>query len=849
MAKQTGRRTKGKSQPKLAHYEAKRDFSKTSEPPPRPLAQDSKKKKTSKALRFVIQKHAARRLHYDLRLELDGVLKSWAVTRGPSLATGEKRLAVEVEDHPIDYADFEGTIPAGEYGGGDVIIWDRGEWLSEGDPHHGLTKGHLKFELRGEKLKGHWHLVRMRPRKKTTKPQWLLIKADDEAARTGAAAEVTDIAPQSVKTGRVIGALRKIPPSPERPPGSRRSSRIKTSKMPDFIEPCLAMRVDKTPDSPHYIHEIKFDGYRIQIHCDGKTIRYVSRSGLDYTDRLVPSPLHDTVKALRLQGTILDGELVVEGPSGLTDFAALQTALTNNIRSAFVFMAFDCLFHDGVDARGRPLTERKDILRTILERSDGASLRFSDMIAQGGTSLLTHACRLGLEGIVSKKANSLYRSGRNFDWVKSKCVMREEFVIAGFTPSTVMKRGIGSLVLGAYDGDHLVPTGRAGSGFTVEMAHALYETLSSLRQERSPFSRKPTTSWARHALWTEPRLVADIEFRGVTSDGALRHPVFKGLRDEKDPRSVTLKVDMVKPSKTAKATISGVTLTHPERILWPDSGVTKQGLLDYYDAVFPWMMPFITDRPLALIRCPEGVGAHCFFQKHAWAGLNASVRRVRDPADGDELLVINSFQGLAAFAQAGVLEIHPWGSHIATIEYPDLMVFDLDPGENVGWSAITMAAREIRDRLNALKLTSFVKTSGGKGLHVVVPLAPKSKWPMVKAWTQEFSAAMAADSPRSYVSTIKKSARRGKILIDYLRNGRGATAVAAYSPRARAGAPVSTPLSWEELDHVAPGQFHMGNILQRLTHSMGDPWEEFFKLKQPLPLTLTRSRTKSGTRR
>lgn len=859
----------------LATYAAKRDFSKTREPKPRAPA-----KRSPKSQLFVIQKHAARRLHYDLRLELDGVLKSWAVTRGPSLEPGEKRLAVQVEDHPLDYADFEGTIPKGEYGGGEVIVWDRGAWTSDGDPHKGLAKGHLDFTLDGEKLHGRWHLVRMRARRGETKPQWLLIKSDDDAARMGADAEITERAPLSVKTGRPIEALvdgkepewssKSGPPAnaksgeKARPAGktgrgekaeaagktragAKAISRKGAKPLPAFIEPCLATLVDSTPDDPAFIHEIKFDGYRIQIRAENGRVKYLSRSGLDYTDRVVPSPVHDAVVAQGWDGTIVDGELVVEGAGGLTDFSALQGVLKKGDRHRLHFVAFDCLFRDGHDLRGKPLAERKALLRDILPKDPAASLRYSEEIRTGGKALLDHACRLGLEGIVSKRADAPYRSGRGRDWVKSKCVQRDEFVIAGFTQSTALKRAVGALILGAYEKGKLMPVGRAGSGFTTESALTLHETLSAKRRDTPPFAVKPETSLARGANWTEPEFVADIEYRGVTPDGALRHPVFKGLRDDKDPRSVTRNSSM--KAKPDGKTVPAVTLTHPERILWPDAGVTKQGLYDYYESITPFMGPHVFGRPLALIRCPDGAAGHCFFQKHEWAGLSDKVRRMPDPNGEGNWLVVDDFAGLAAFAQAGVLEIHPWGSRIDDIERPDRIIFDLDPGDGVSWTAMIEAAREIRERLRAMKLESFVKTSGGKGLHVVLPLKPALEWPAVKDWTHDFANAMAADSPQHYVATIKKAARTGKILVDYLRNGRGATAVAAFSPRARPGAPVSAPVEWDELDQIAPAQFSIGNILSRLDHLKRDPWDGFLKIKQTLPQPRQGTAKKTGTRR
>ena len=844
----TGSRTKKKP---LADYGAKRDFSKTREPKPSTGKARTKAPRPRAALTFVVQKHAARRLHYDLRLELDGVLKSWAVTRGPSLQPGEKRLAVQVEDHPLDYGDFEGTIPQGEYGGGAVIVWDRGTWSSDGDPHAGLNKGHLVFSLRGEKLRGDWHLVRMRARRNETKPQWLLIKSDDEAARTGPGADITATAPLSVKTGRPIEALAH-PDTSMAKPALRKQGRAKRRQkqdLPSFIEPCLASLVNTTPQGANFLHEIKFDGYRIQIHCRDGTIRYLSRSGLDYTDKIVPSALHDEIVSCRWNDTIIDGELIVESASGVSDFAALQNALKKGQRERFIFMAFDCLFHDGKDLRSSPLHERKEILQAILP-GHVHRVRFSEEIAEGGKALLDHACRLGLEGIVSKRRDAPYRSGRGLDWVKSKCTTRDDFVIAGFTASTAMRRAIGALVLGVYDRQVLTLVGRVGSGFTSDTAQSLYQLLAAHKRPTPPFEVRPEPSLARGAIWTDPVLVADIEFRGVTPDGALRHPVFKGIRDDKEAKSVkrpsTLKPQQAKAEPRPSQSFP---LTHPDRIFWPDVGITKQGLADYYDAIFDWIGPHIIRRPLSLIRCPDGVGSHCFFQKHAWAGLSDIVRRVRDPAGDDEWLMIEKKEGLLAFAQAGVLEIHPWGSRIDHIEQPDRIIFDLDPGEGVTWSALVVAAREIKDRLHDLGRDCFVKTSGGKGLHVVVPIDPDHEWDDVKAWTHDFATRMAADTPQNYVATIKKAARRGKILIDYLRNGRGATAIAAFSPRAREGAPVSAPIAWDELDAIAPSQFHLGNIMSRLDHLKTDPWQDFFKVRQSLPLASRPQKPKKGTRR
>jgi bifunctional non-homologous end joining protein LigD len=831
----------------LETYRAKRRFETTPEPKGR--------KAKAKGRGFVVQKHAARRLHYDLRLELDGVLKSWAVTRGPSLVPGDKRLAVAVEDHPIDYGTFEGTIPEGEYGGGTVIVWDRGLWQPVGDPHKGLAKGHLDFSLEGEKLRGKWHLVRMARKPRDKHENWLLIKSDDEAARDQDDPDILEERPESVKTTRRIDAVAGEPPGwssktgrimaapnekwrAARPaPAALKGAR--KAPMPAFVPPALATSAKKAPSGARWIHEIKFDGYRLQARLEGGRVSLVTRGGLDWTDKF-GSEIVAAFEALPVDSASIDGELVVETEAGISDFSGLQADLSEGRSDRFVFYAFDLLYLDGQDLRGVPLEARKSALADVLsERS--ARLRPSEHFEDDGEVVRRHACRLGLEGIVSKRRDRPYRSGRTADWLKAKCVLRQEFVIGGFMPSTTSREAIGSLTLGLYEGGALVPVGRAGTGFTTAVAEGLFRRLSPLRVAKSPFSRPLGTEAARHLRYVAPELVAEVEFRGFTADGNLRQAAFKGLREDKPAREV-IREEQAETMPDQRR--SRIELTHPDRVYWPDVGVTKEGLADYYTGVWPRIAPFVTGRPLALLRCPEGIAGQCFFQKHPWNGLDRSIRLCEDPKNKDEgpILTIDDLDGLIALVQAGVLEIHPWGSTTTDIERPDMMIFDLDPGENVSWRAVIDAAFEVRRRLASFGMTGFVKTSGGKGLHVVAPLQPKATWPTAKSFAKSIADQMTADSPDHFVATITKSKRHGKILVDYLRNGRGATAVAPYSTRARPGAPVSLPIGWTELESIAgPAYFTLANAPVRLanlaTDTSADPWDGFRAAAIPVPVT------------
>ncbi|MFG1283460.1 DNA ligase D [Xanthobacter autotrophicus] len=837
-------------------YRAKRNFKTTPEP-------EGRKDGAAQGPEgvFVIQKHAARRLHYDFRLEMDGVLKSWAVTRGPSLVAGEKRLAVHVEDHPLDYGSFEGTIPKGQYGGGNVIIWDHGTWTPVGDPHTSYAKGHLEFTLDGEKLTGRWHLVRMASRTGEMKENWLLIKADDAAARPEGAPDILVEQPNSVVSGRDVGdlspddpprrkaaaarggATRKTAPAPGPAPSPAPSPSLdlalprgaKVAPLPDFVPPSLATLARRAPAGRRYIHEIKFDGYRIEARIEGGKVRLLTRTGLNWTDRFGPD-LVAALSRLPVSDALIDGEIVVEGGNGASDFSALQADLSEGRADRFTYFAFDLLHLNGNDLRGVPLLARKELLEQFIPKGN-ARLRFSAHFEDEGGLVLEHACRLSLEGVVSKLRDAPYRSGRSRDWIKSKCSERQEFVIGGFVPSTTARKAIGSLVLGVFEKGGLVHVGRVGTGFTHKMAAELHALLAPDTVDKSPFSGRLEAEAAHGVVFVKPLHVAEVEFRAWTGDGHLRHAAFHGLRDDKPATDVGREVAAT-TADPEPPPARRVRLTHPDRVYWPDVGLTKEGLADYYAEVWQHMAPFVAGRPLALLRCPEGIEGPHFFQKHPWKGLDRNILQVPDPKEkgGAPYLAIRDLDGLTALVQGAALEIHPFGSTVADWERPDTLIMDLDPGEGVAWPDVIAGAQEVRSRLEAKGLAAFVKTSGGKGLHICTPLRPEADWATLKAFTKKMAQAMAADSPALYVATIAKAKRKGRILVDYLRNQRGATAVAPYSTRARPGASVSMPLSWDELTpQIGPQHFTALNAPARLAHLARDPWGDFRKAAVPLP--------------
>ncbi|MGN6749049.1 MAG: DNA ligase D [Xanthobacteraceae bacterium] len=914
----------------LEIYRKKRKFGVTAEPRGR--------KGRRGGDRYVIQKHAARRLHYDLRLELDGVMKSWAVTRGPSLDPGEKRLAVHVEDHPIEYNSFEGTIPQGEYGGGTVMIWDRGRWIPEGDPHKGYAKGHLDFVLEGKKLRGRWHLVRMRSRDRDRHENWLLIKGRDDEARSGRQGDILEEEPQSVASGRSMDEIAggkgkkrvwhsnrkakasaadvrpqtqrefraelqaqsrsrqkgsaapkanrgKADPktkSNDKPKAKRKSAKRKSAVkaampvaarrsaepargnprrggLPDFVPPSLATLHSAPPDGAEWIHEIKFDGYRIEARLDRGKVRLLTRKQLDWTHRF--ERIAKAIAALPADTALLDGELVVENEQGASSFSLLQTDLRDGRADRFVYWIFDLLHLDGRDFTREPLTARKAALRRLLQgqRRNGP-LRYADDFAERGAAIFKHACELGLEGIVSKLRDAPYRSGRSENFIKTKCHNEQEFVVAGFTPSTAMPNAVGALTVAFHEDGKLRYAGRVGTGYTHQTARDLWRLLSTLRVDRAPLAL-PKDERRKNVMWVKPDLVVEVEFRGITHDGLLRQAAFKGVREDKPAgevvretptevamparqkpirKSANRQPQQAKPARTpgrahsggAQVEVADVALTHPDRVYWADVGVTKQDLADYYVEVWKLMAPHLVDRPLAIVRCPDGITGECFFQKHIAANIKDSpLRHVVDSKEHD-VIAVEKLSDLIELAQFGALEIHVRGSRMGRLEVCDRIVFDLDPGESVGWKEIVAAAQETRDRLKALKLKSFVKLSGGKGIHVVVPVAG-ADWDTTKHFAARVAASMTADSPQRYLAKMTKSLRKGKIFIDYFRNSREATSVAVYSTRARAGAPISMPVSWEALARTTAGnQFTLENWKR---HLKADPWAEIGKVRQRLP--------------
>jgi bifunctional non-homologous end joining protein LigD len=612
--------------------------------------------------------------------------------------------------------------------------------------------------------------------------------------------------------------------------------RLKKAAALQWRAPQLALLSERPPTDPRFVHELKFDGYRIQGIVKKGQASLWTRRGLDWTEKF-PRIAHD-LEALDIDGLHVDGEIVVEDQNGIADFTALQMAIKSANQSHLVFYIFDLFAVTGKDVTGLPLHERKQILEDLLKaRNHSPDIRYSLHFETSGDEMLKHVCRAGAEGIVSKRKDKKVSEGRNGDWLKSKCVNRQEFVVVGFTPSTTNSKSIGSLILGLYEGDTLIHVGRVGTGFSQNLAQDLYKDLNALRIAQPPFAERLSRDATRRVTWVKPDMVAEIGFRGWTGGGILRQAAFKGIRDDKDPHEV--KRESAAGTPIVSSNCKTRHLTHPDRLLWQDAGITKEGLADYYEQIWPWIKPHIINRPLALVRCPIGAGQSCFFQKHEWKGMSSDLLRIRSPRDSKPLVAINSLDGLISLVQASVLEIHPWGASIDQIDHPDRIIFDLDPGEDVTWPALVQAAEEVRARLLPMKLESFVKTTGGKGLHVVLPIAPNLSWDEVKNFAYALANAMAKDSPQRYTAIMAKRERGGRIFIDYLRNTRGATAVAAYSTRAGKEAGVSTPVDWTELKSlISAAQFTLLNLETRLSHLKGDPWEGINSLRQKLPARL-----------
>ena len=863
----------------LSAYRAKRDFSKTEEPSGQTRVAPAPR------LRFVVQKHAARRMHYDLRLEFDGVFKSWAVTRGPSVDPAEKRLAVEVEDHPLDYGDFEGTIPRGEYGGGTVQLWDRGYWIPEGarSPQDAFNSGDLKFILEGKRLRGSWVLVRMRQdRYGGKRTNWLLIKHKDADAEPGDAdALLTE--DRSVASGRSLAQIAAGIGKRPKPfmLATKKAARVDAvwtakptlpsrehvlvQKVPAFVEPQLTKLVDQPPEGARWAHEVKLDGYRAQVNVSGGRAVIRTRTGLDWTDRFAAIERD----AALLPDCVIDGEIVALDEGGLPSFGALQAALSEERSEDLVLFAFDLLYEGREDLRTLPLENRKGRLQTLLS-AGGVSrrLHYVTHLVSSAQAVYSSACKMGLEGIVSKQLDAPYRSGRFGGWTKAKCRAGQEVVIGGWTTEAGSVR---SLLAGVYRGDTFVYVGRIGTGYGQKVAKSLLPNLKKLTREQSPFGGDNAPRKEKNVRWLKPALVAEIEFAGWTSTGMIRQAAFKGLRQDKSPRDVVAEtpapvaaapspnetpqpMTTKKPSKTkdpakpAKATaansgsitVMGVTISKPDKALWADAGdgkpVTKAELAQYYESVGDWMLPHLAGRPCSLVRVPDGVGGEQFFQRHAMPGMSNLLTSVKVRGDKAPYVQIDRVEALVAAAQAGALEIHPWNCAPGDPEVAGRLVFDLDPAPDVKFEEVIAGAIEIRDRLKATGLESFCKTTGGKGLHVVTPLMVGKtavRWPVAKNFAHIICAQMAEDNPAKYLDKMSKSQRVGKIFLDYLRNDRTATAVAVLSPRARAGAPVSMPLHWQEVRRgLDPQKFTLRSACAVLRKAQ--PWEGYDRAARSL---------------
>lgn len=831
----------------LDTYNRKRDFSKTAEP-----RGSSARLAWGSGDGFMVQKHDATRLHYDLRLELDGTMKSWAVPNGPSLDPADKRLAIQTEDHPLSYATFEGTIPKGEYGGGTVMLWDRGTWSPAPgkDPRKSLKQGHLHFRVDGERMKGEWILIRVRPRPGEKKENWILKKVTDE--HVGNPTGLTDKYLTSIKTGRTmqeiaagrkakeLASWKKMPRGkPQAWPEARvdrtaRSGGTKAKRgagLPAFREPQKATLVDHVPAGSGWIHEMKYDGYRCLLAIAGDKVKIYTRNGLDWTDRF--PEIAEAARTLTAGSALLDGEIALVDDKGNTGFSQLQQAIGEGGRGLTLFL-FDALAIDGEDLTRLSTVERKARLAALIGPGKPPVILYADHIVGKGEQLFAAMCEAGQEGIISKRADAPYRGGRTKSWLKIKCINRQEFVIIGWTPSEAKARGFRSLLLAVHEPDRsLRYVGKVGTGFSMAVIQQVLDKLRPLEVKKA--SAAVPRPDARGAHWVKPKLVAEIAFAEFTSEGILRHPSFLGLRGDKPAGEVVAE----RPQAVSEAPGDSVKISNPGRLVFPEAGISKGEFADYIRAVAPLMLPWTANRPLTLVRCPGGRGKKCFFQKHDSGTFGDAVHRIpieEKKGEVEDYLYLDDQAGLVTLIQMGVIEIHGWGSRVEDVEKPDRIVFDIDPDEGLGFDKVRKAAQDLRRHLADIGLQTFPMLTGGKGVHVIVPLTPQAKWPAVKDFAQRFAVALSTAEPDRFTANLAKASRKGKMFLDYLRNQRGSTAILPYSARAREGAPVAAPIHWDELDAYESGaHFTVRDAEALLERAASRPLQGWGEADQVLP--------------
>ena len=853
----------------LDDYNRMRDFAAT----PEPAAKRSRKsKKTAHALQFCIQKHDASRLHYDFRLELDGALKSWAVPKGPSLDPKSKRLAVHVEDHPLDYATFEGSIPEGHYGAGDVIVWDRGVWIPQGDPHEAYEKGRLKFELQGEKLAGLWNLVRTHMPGK--QEQWFLIKHQDDAARPESEYDVVQAEPDSVLSDRTIvpkrrgkAAAAKAVKQPDKAAKPRSSKKTSTTTLsgaeaapiPETLKPELATLVESAPDG-EWLYEIKFDGYRVMARIENGDVRLITRNGHDWTHKL-PSQA-EALAGLGLESAWLDGEMVVANEQGVPDFQALQNAFDAGSSGKIAYYLFDLPYLNGMDLRKVPVEQRRAALAAVLERNEDPLLRFSDTFEETPDALLNSACQMQMEGLIGKRAGSAYVSRRSSDWIKLKCKNRQEFVVVGFSEPKGARSAFGALLLGLHDADsgELRYAGKVGTGFNETTLKSIYQQLLPLETKKAAVVNPPTGYEAKGVHWLKPTLLAEVAYAEMTKEGSVRHAVFHGLRSDKPAKEITQEraktVD--KPAETAKKPARSATrtkgkatqapamdgkvrITHPERVIDATSGTTKLQLAEYYASVAEFILPELADRPVALVRAPDGIAGELFFQKNSERLAIPGITSLDKALTGQPVMIINNAEALIGAVQMSTVELHTWNATAVDLDKPDRFVLDLDPDPALPWKSMVEATQLTLSVLDELGLKAFLKTSGGKGIHVVVPLTRKLGWDEVKGFSHAIVSHMAKLLPDRFSAVSGPKNRVGRIFIDYLRNGLGATTICAYAVRTREGLPVSVPIFREEVAELKGANlWNVHNVHERLAEVGHEPWADLKKTRQSITADMRR---------